>query len=98
MGVPGSLLLLAGSLLLLLPLLGRSGPAPELRSSGPAPELRSRPLLPEQLSRGESLFFGWRNLSCPVCKALFTVLDIALLVGFIYLSVYFSYQGWRVQL
>lgn len=24
--------------------------------------------------------FNWRNISCPVCKAVFTIVDIALLV------------------
>lgn len=29
--------------------------------------------------------FNWRNISCPVCKAFFTVLDVALLVRNIHL-------------
>ena len=33
----------------------------------------------EQLDRF-GVGFGWRNLTCPLCKTLFTILDIALLV------------------
>ncbi|KAG7517087.1 hypothetical protein JOB18_049001 [Solea senegalensis] len=37
-----------------------------------------RLLFVEQLSRSQ-LSFNWRNVTCPLCKAIFTILDVALL-------------------
>lgn len=36
--------------------------------------------------RRPGLGFDWRNVTCPMCKVLFTLLDIALLVIFEYLA------------
>lgn len=58
-------------LLLLLPLFGSSHPA---QTPG-QPALR----LVERFNP-PGLRFNWRNITCPVCKAVFIVLDIALLV------------------
>lgn len=43
----------------------------------PTPE-KSRLVLVEQLSR-TGVGFNWRNITCPLCKAVFTILDVALL-------------------
>ncbi|XP_053187707.1 sphingomyelin phosphodiesterase [Scomber japonicus] len=58
--------LTACALLLLLPLLGSCHPAQTSDKSK---------LLMEQFSSR----FNWKNVSCPLCKAVFTILDIALL-------------------
>ncbi|KAI4814708.1 hypothetical protein KUCAC02_003892 [Chaenocephalus aceratus] len=48
-------------------------------SCDPAPTSeQSRLVLMEQFSRPE-VGFNWRNVTCPLCKAVFTILDIALL-------------------
>lgn len=57
---------LPGAVLLLLPLLGLSSPVPN-------------PGLEPVESELYRFRFDWRNVTCPVCKVAFTVLDIALL-------------------
>lgn len=56
--------------LILFPLLG---------SCSPAPASENNILTIEDVARA-GLKFNWRNLTCPTCKALFVILDIALLV------------------
>ncbi|KAM6907520.1 sphingomyelin phosphodiesterase [Xenentodon cancila] len=63
-----ALLCLSGAVLFMLPLLGCCHPA--------QPPLE--PLVFAELNR-VSFGFNWRNLSCPLCKAVFTILDIVLL-------------------
>ena len=48
-------------------------------SDHPVPTEQGRLVLVERLGHA-GVGFNWRNLTCPVCKALFTVLDVALLV------------------
>lgn len=48
-------------------------------SSAPAPAPGHRLTFLEHLGP-TGLQFSWRNLTCPTCKALFVILDIALLV------------------
>lgn len=53
-------------------------------SGHPAPASEQRgPVFVQQLSR-PGVGFSWRNVSCPLCKAVFTILDIALLVMFLH--------------
>ncbi|XP_029029048.1 sphingomyelin phosphodiesterase [Betta splendens] len=62
--------LITASLVLLAPLFGSCHPP---RSPGePAVVLMERLVHP-------GVRFNWRNVSCPLCKALFTILDVALL-------------------
>lgn len=50
-------------------------------SSAPAPEKNGLTFF-EHLG----LKFNWRNITCPTCKVLFIIIDIALLVMFIVLE------------
>lgn len=63
--------LITCSLVLILPLFGSCHPA----------QLSGNPSLVfmEQLSHS-SVRFNWRNVTCYVCKAVFTIVDVALLV------------------
>ncbi|XP_074467927.1 sphingomyelin phosphodiesterase [Sebastes fasciatus] len=70
MKLPTLLLLLTGSLVFMLPLLGSSHPAPTSE--------QHRLVIMEQFTH-QSVGFDWKNVTCPVCKAVFTILDIALL-------------------
>uniref|UniRef100_A0A3P9KPA0 Sphingomyelin phosphodiesterase n=1 Tax=Oryzias latipes TaxID=8090 RepID=A0A3P9KPA0_ORYLA len=65
-----SLLLLFGALLVATPLLGSCHPAQMSARPGPVILERFNP---------NALGFNWRNLTCPLCKTLFTIVDIALL-------------------
>ncbi|XP_017273434.1 sphingomyelin phosphodiesterase isoform X2 [Kryptolebias marmoratus] len=65
-----SLGLMTCTLLLAVPLLGSCLPA--------QPSAQNRTVFVEHINRF-ALGFSWRNLSCPLCKAVFTILDIALL-------------------
>ena len=40
--------------------------------------------LPIEMFSLSGLGFNWKNLTCPACKAFFTILDIALLVSVVY--------------
>ncbi|RVE63904.1 hypothetical protein OJAV_G00140930 [Oryzias javanicus] len=64
------LLLVFGSLLVTTPLLGSCHPSH--MSPRPGPVILER--FPPHV-----LGFNWRNLTCPLCKTLFTIVDIALL-------------------
>lgn len=70
---PPCFVLTAGALLLMLPLFGSCHPA---QTSG-----QPRLLFMEHLSLTKT-GFNWKNVTCPLCKAVFTILDIALLVMF----------------
>lgn len=50
-------------------------------SPAPAPE-KNRLTFLEHLGHS-GLKFNWRNITCPTCKVLFTIIDIALLVMFV---------------
>uniref|UniRef100_A0A8C7Y3L4 Sphingomyelin phosphodiesterase n=1 Tax=Oryzias sinensis TaxID=183150 RepID=A0A8C7Y3L4_9TELE len=65
-----SFLLLFGALLVTTPLLGSCHPAQMSARPGPVILERFNP---------NALGFNWRNLTCPLCKTLFTIVDIALL-------------------
>ncbi|XP_047463834.1 sphingomyelin phosphodiesterase [Mugil cephalus] len=65
---PSSFGLITCSLLLTLPLFA-SGHPTQTRAQG----------TPVFVERFHGLGFSWKNVSCPVCKAIFTVVDIALL-------------------
>uniref|UniRef100_A0A3P9JJQ5 Sphingomyelin phosphodiesterase n=1 Tax=Oryzias latipes TaxID=8090 RepID=A0A3P9JJQ5_ORYLA len=65
-----SFLLLFGALLVTTPLLGSCHPAQTSARPGPVILERFNPNV---------LGFNWRNLTCPLCKTLFTIVDIALL-------------------
>ncbi|XP_061595205.1 sphingomyelin phosphodiesterase [Cololabis saira] len=77
--------------LLLLALLGCCLPAQTWGHPGPGPGPESGPGSGSGQGSGSrtgsgsvelerlSLGFNWKNLSCPVCKAMFTILDIALM-------------------
>ncbi|XP_004076363.2 sphingomyelin phosphodiesterase [Oryzias latipes] len=65
-----SFLLLFGALLVATPLLGSCHPAQMTARPGPVILERFNP---------NALGFNWRNLTCPLCKTLFTIVDIALL-------------------
>ncbi|KAM4726068.1 sphingomyelin phosphodiesterase isoform 1-T3 [Anableps anableps] len=62
--------LLTCALLLMSPLFGSCHPAQS--------QAHTRTLLKKQFN-SFGLGFHWRNLTCPVCKVIFTILDIALL-------------------
>lgn len=78
-----SLGLIACALVLMLPLFGSCHPAP---TSEQQPKL----VFMDQFSR-PGLGFNWRNITCPLCKVLFTILDIALLVMFGQLLFFFFF-------
>ncbi|XP_007555851.1 sphingomyelin phosphodiesterase [Poecilia latipinna] len=62
--------LMTCTLLLMSPLFGSCHPAQY--------QAQTRTVLVEQFET-HGLGFPWRNLTCPICKAIFTILDIALL-------------------
>lgn len=64
------------SLLLMVPLLGLTHPAQ-------TPQ-QNKLVFVEQTDR-PGVGFNWKNVTCPLCKAVFAILDIALLVMFRYL-------------
>ncbi|KAG7240146.1 hypothetical protein INR49_027547, partial [Caranx melampygus] len=70
---PASVGLITCSLVIMLPLLVSCHPA---LTSG-----QHSLVFMEQLSRSQ-VGFNWRNITCPLCKAVFTILDIALLSDF----------------
>lgn len=51
-------------------------------SPAPAPDPEQNRLTFFEHLGPTGLKFNWRNLTCPTCKALFVILDIALLVPF----------------
>lgn len=51
-------------------------------SPAPAPDPEQNRLTFFEHLGHTGLKFNWRNLTCPTCKALFVILDIALLVLF----------------
>lgn len=67
--------LITCTLVLMLPLFGSSHPAQMSEQPGV--------VLLEKFIHAE-VGFNWRNITCPLCKAVFTILDIALLVTFFF--------------
>lgn len=61
---------------------GSGSPAP---APAPDPDPKQNRLTFFENLGHTRLKFNWRNLTCPSCKALFVILDIALLVLFTFL-------------